>query len=142
MKQSAISEPDHATRVSNERSDLSIIDRSVRIPVLIFLASGVFWLIVASGFWLLSLFANPYTDGMVDISGCCLVEFRPCLSCFSQLLCLRMGYMRGYRCRHLAAGAFQSMCRCAIHCFRSSRLPPGMSGSLWSPIDFGWGDDR
>jgi cytochrome c oxidase cbb3-type subunit 1 len=37
-----------------ERSDLSVIDRSIRIPVLIFLASGVFWLIVASGFWLLA----------------------------------------------------------------------------------------
>jgi len=37
-----------------ERSDLSSIDRSIRIPVLIFLASGVFWLIVASGFWLLT----------------------------------------------------------------------------------------
>jgi cytochrome c oxidase cbb3-type subunit I len=37
-----------------ERSERSIIDRSIRIPVLIFLASGVFWLIVASGFWLLT----------------------------------------------------------------------------------------
>src|SRR5271165_2534302 len=55
MKQSsAISEPEKRPRSAMERSDLSVIDRSIRIPVLIFLASGVFWLIVASGFWLLA----------------------------------------------------------------------------------------
>ena len=73
---------------------------------------------------------------MVDIPGCCLVEFRPYLSCFSQLFRLRMGYMRRYRCRHLAAGAIQQVCRCAIHCFRSSRLPPGISGSLLESYRF------
>jgi cytochrome c oxidase cbb3-type subunit 1 len=54
MKQSFISKPVTRPGSAVERSDLSIIDRSVRIPVLIFLASGVFWLIVASGFWLLA----------------------------------------------------------------------------------------
>ena len=54
MEQSAISEPETRSESVKERSDPSIIDRSVRIPVLIFLASGVFWLVVASGFWLLA----------------------------------------------------------------------------------------
>jgi cytochrome c oxidase cbb3-type subunit 1 len=31
-----------------------MLDRSLRIPVLMFLGSGVFWLVVASGFWLLA----------------------------------------------------------------------------------------
>jgi cytochrome c oxidase cbb3-type subunit 1 len=55
MKQSsAISEPETRPGSATELSDLSVIDQSIRIPVLVFLASGVFWLIVASGFWLLA----------------------------------------------------------------------------------------
>jgi cytochrome c oxidase cbb3-type subunit 1 len=54
MKQSAISEPGIQPGSAITRSELSIVDRSIRIPVLIFLASAVFWLIVASGFWLLA----------------------------------------------------------------------------------------
>jgi cytochrome c oxidase cbb3-type subunit 1 len=54
MKQSVISKPVTRPGAAMERSDLSITDRSIRIPVLGFLASGVFWLVVASGFWLLA----------------------------------------------------------------------------------------
>lgn len=54
MKQSVISKPVTRPGSVMEHSDLSIIDRSIRMPVLIFLTSGVFWLIVASGFWLLA----------------------------------------------------------------------------------------
>jgi cytochrome c oxidase cbb3-type subunit I len=54
MKQSEISKPVTRPGSATEHSNLSIIERSVRIPVLIFLASGVFWLIVASAFWLLA----------------------------------------------------------------------------------------
>jgi cytochrome c oxidase cbb3-type subunit 1 len=54
MKQSVISKPVTRPGSAMERSERSIIDRSIRIPVLIFLTSGVFWLIVASGFWLLT----------------------------------------------------------------------------------------
>ena len=54
MKQPLISKPVTRSGSAMERSDLSSIDRSIRIPVLIFLASGVFWLMVASGFWLLA----------------------------------------------------------------------------------------
>ncbi len=54
MEQSAISESETRSESVKERGDPLIIDRSVRIPVLIFLGSGVFWLVVASGFWLLA----------------------------------------------------------------------------------------
>jgi cytochrome c oxidase cbb3-type subunit I len=54
MKQSPISDPGRRPDLATEPAPLSMVDRSIRIPVLIFLASGVFWLIVASGFWLLS----------------------------------------------------------------------------------------
>ena len=54
MKQSAISEPGTRSGSAISSSELSIVDRSIRIPVLIFLASAVFWLIVASDFWLLA----------------------------------------------------------------------------------------
>src|SRR5713101_5817057 len=54
MKQSVISEQETGPGSAMERNGLSIIDRSIRIPVLFYLASAVFWLIVASGFWLLS----------------------------------------------------------------------------------------
>src|ERR1700730_2813227 len=54
MKQSVISKPGTRPGSAMERSDLSITARSIRIPVLGFLASGVFWLVVASGFWLLA----------------------------------------------------------------------------------------
>ena len=80
------------------------------------------------GFLSPELFANPRTDRLVDVSGCCLVKFRPCLSCFSQLLYLRMGDLRRYRYRHLAAVAFQRVCRCAAHCFPFSPASSGISG--------------
>jgi cytochrome c oxidase cbb3-type subunit 1 len=54
MKQSTLSEPETRSGLTTQRVARSVIDRSIRIPVLIFLASGVFWLIVASGFWLLA----------------------------------------------------------------------------------------
>src|SRR6478672_2521621 len=54
MKQSASSAP--ATRPGSliDRDERAMLDRSLRIPVLMFLGSGVFWLVVASGFWLLA----------------------------------------------------------------------------------------
>ncbi len=54
MKQSSISEPESRPGPAMAINGLSAVDRSIRIPVLIFLGSGVFWLIVASVFWLLS----------------------------------------------------------------------------------------
>jgi cytochrome c oxidase cbb3-type subunit 1 len=54
MKEPAISEPESRAESATDHGDLSIVDRSVRIPVLIFFGSGVFWLVVASIFYLLS----------------------------------------------------------------------------------------
>jgi len=54
MKQAAISEREIQRGPATELGGLSAVDRSIRVPVLIFFASGVFWLIVASAFWLLA----------------------------------------------------------------------------------------
>jgi cytochrome c oxidase cbb3-type subunit 1 len=54
MKESAISEQKLQPDSTTDQGDLSIVDRSIRIPVLIFFGSGVFWLVVASIFYLLS----------------------------------------------------------------------------------------
>jgi cytochrome c oxidase cbb3-type subunit I len=53
MKQPAITEPESRIEAAQQGS-LSIVDRSIRIPVLIFFGSSVAWLIVASLFWLLT----------------------------------------------------------------------------------------
>jgi cytochrome c oxidase cbb3-type subunit I len=54
MKENVRSEPVPPAEPVLDRGDLSMVDRSVRTPVLIFLGSGVFWLVVASIFYLLS----------------------------------------------------------------------------------------
>jgi cytochrome c oxidase cbb3-type subunit I len=54
MKETARSEPGSPTKLTADHGDLSMVDRSIRIPVLIFFGSSVFWLVVASIFYLLS----------------------------------------------------------------------------------------
>jgi cytochrome c oxidase cbb3-type subunit I len=56
MKQTAFSESEPESRAESisHHGDLSIVDRSIRIPVLFFFGSGVFWLVVASFFYLLT----------------------------------------------------------------------------------------
>jgi len=54
MNQAAISEREIQPGPATERDGPSVVERSIRVPVLIFFASGVFWLIVASAFWLLA----------------------------------------------------------------------------------------
>jgi cytochrome c oxidase cbb3-type subunit 1 len=54
MKEIPISEPDSRAEPSSLHGGFSMIDRSIRIPVLIFFGSGIFWLVVASFFYLLS----------------------------------------------------------------------------------------
>jgi len=54
MKEIPISEPDSRADPSSLHVGSSMIDRSIRIPVLIFFGSGIFWLVVASFFYLLS----------------------------------------------------------------------------------------
>jgi cytochrome c oxidase cbb3-type subunit I len=49
MKETAISELESHAEAATE-----LIDRSIRVPVLFFFGSGVFWLVVASAFYLLS----------------------------------------------------------------------------------------
>jgi cytochrome c oxidase cbb3-type subunit 1 len=49
MKETAISELESHPEAATE-----LIDRSIRVPVLFFFGSGVFWLVVASAFYLLS----------------------------------------------------------------------------------------
>jgi cytochrome c oxidase cbb3-type subunit I len=49
MKETAISELESHAETATE-----LIDRSIRVPVLFFFGSGVFWLVVASAFYLLS----------------------------------------------------------------------------------------
>jgi cytochrome c oxidase cbb3-type subunit I len=49
MKETAISELE-----SHAEAPTELIDRSIRVPVLFFFGSGVFWLVVASAFYLLS----------------------------------------------------------------------------------------
>jgi cytochrome c oxidase cbb3-type subunit I len=49
MKETAISELESHAEVATE-----LVDRSIRVPVLFFFGSGVFWLVVASAFYLLS----------------------------------------------------------------------------------------
>jgi cytochrome c oxidase cbb3-type subunit 1 len=49
MKETAISELESHAMTSTE-----LVDRSIRVPVLFFFGSGVFWLVVASAFYLLS----------------------------------------------------------------------------------------
>ena len=49
MKETAISELESHAETSTE-----LVDRSIRVPVLFFFGSGVFWLVVASAFYLLS----------------------------------------------------------------------------------------
>jgi cytochrome c oxidase cbb3-type subunit I len=54
MKQPANIEPESRAGSATEQGSLSIVDRSIRIPVLIFFVSGVIWLVIASFFWLLT----------------------------------------------------------------------------------------
>jgi cytochrome c oxidase cbb3-type subunit I len=54
MKETAISEPESRAASAADQGDRSSVDRSIRVPVLIFFGSGVFWLVVASIFYLLS----------------------------------------------------------------------------------------
>ena len=121
----------------------TIVDRSIRIPVLFFFGSGVFWLVVASIFYLLSSCANPRAGRLVDLPWCSVVKFRPCLSRFPQLLCLRMGDLRGIGTGTLAAVAFQRV--------PSLRSPLFLilAGVVWNigmidrrPVHSGRGNDR
>lgn len=56
MKETVFSEsaPESRVESTSHHGELSIVDRSIRIPVLFFFGSGVFWLVVASIFYLLS----------------------------------------------------------------------------------------
>ncbi len=54
MKETAISKPKSRGDSATNHGDLSIVDRSIRVPILIFFGSGVFWLVIASIFYLLS----------------------------------------------------------------------------------------
>jgi cytochrome c oxidase cbb3-type subunit I len=54
MKETAISEEESRAEIDDAYDDRSDVDRSIRIPVLIFFGSGVFWLVLASLFYLLS----------------------------------------------------------------------------------------
>ena len=54
MKQAAISERETQRGSVEDLAELSLVDRSIRVPVLFFFGSGVFWLIIASAFWLLA----------------------------------------------------------------------------------------
>jgi cytochrome c oxidase cbb3-type subunit I len=54
MKESTITEPESRAKAATGQDSLSVVDRSIRIPVLIFLGSGVAWLVIASFFWLLA----------------------------------------------------------------------------------------
>src|SRR6476620_7823119 len=54
MKETAISEPEFRAEWTTDHGEISAVDRSIRTPVLVFLGSGVFWLVIASIFYLLS----------------------------------------------------------------------------------------
>ena len=56
MKETAFlqSEPWVRVESTSDLSELSISERSIRMPVLFFFGSGVFWLVIASIFYLLS----------------------------------------------------------------------------------------
>src|ERR1700733_8349292 len=54
MKETDILEEEHQAEIDAAYDGRLGVDRSIRIPVLIFFGSGVFWLVVASFFYLLS----------------------------------------------------------------------------------------
>ncbi|MBV9642098.1 MAG: cbb3-type cytochrome c oxidase subunit I [Verrucomicrobia bacterium] len=54
MKQPVVAEPELRGGTTAEQVSVSIVDRSIRIPVLMFFGSGVLWLAVASFFWVLA----------------------------------------------------------------------------------------
>ncbi|HTC12941.1 MAG TPA: cbb3-type cytochrome c oxidase subunit I [Chthoniobacterales bacterium] len=54
MKETAISELELHDEAATEHGAIALVDRSIRVPVLFFFGSGVFWLVVASAFYLLS----------------------------------------------------------------------------------------
>jgi cytochrome c oxidase cbb3-type subunit 1 len=54
MKETAISELESHDGAATEHDTIALVDRSIRVPVLFFFGSGVFWLVVASAFYLLS----------------------------------------------------------------------------------------
>jgi cytochrome c oxidase cbb3-type subunit I len=54
MKEAADTESTSRIELATDHGALSIVDQSIRIPVLIFFGSGVFWLVIASIFYLLS----------------------------------------------------------------------------------------
>jgi cytochrome c oxidase cbb3-type subunit I len=54
MKEAADTESTSRMELATDHGALSIVDQSIRIPVLIFFGSGVFWLLIASIFYLLS----------------------------------------------------------------------------------------
>jgi cytochrome c oxidase cbb3-type subunit 1 len=54
MKETAISELEFHAEAAPDTGALALVHRSIRVPVLFFFGSAVFWLVVASGFYLLS----------------------------------------------------------------------------------------
>jgi cytochrome c oxidase cbb3-type subunit I len=54
MKETVISELESNAEAAPDNGALALVDRSIRVPVLFFFGSGVFWLVVASAFYLLS----------------------------------------------------------------------------------------
>lgn len=54
MKETAISGSESRPDSASDHVDPLVVDRSIRMPVLFFFGSGVFWLVVASLFYLLS----------------------------------------------------------------------------------------
>jgi cytochrome c oxidase cbb3-type subunit I len=54
MKETANSELESQAESATDHGAFALVDRSIRVPVLFFFGSGVFWLVVASAFYLLS----------------------------------------------------------------------------------------
>jgi cytochrome c oxidase cbb3-type subunit I len=125
MKQAAIAGREIQRGLATERSEASRVDRSIRVPVLIFFASGVFWLIVASAFWLLASSQMHKPTAWWALPGVAWLSFGRSYPVF--LNCFVYGWAT---CAGIGAGIWLMARFCRVP-FRSS-LFPILAAVIWN----------
>jgi cytochrome c oxidase cbb3-type subunit I len=125
MKQAAIAGREIQRGPATERSEASRVDRSIRVPVLIFFASGVFWLIVSSAFWLLASSQMHKPTAWWALPGVAWLSFGRSYPVF--LNCFVYGWAT---CAGIGAGIWLMARFCRVP-FRSS-LFPILAAVIWN----------
>jgi cytochrome c oxidase cbb3-type subunit I len=125
MKQAAISERETQRGSVEDLAELSLVDRSIRVPVLIFFGSGVFWLIIASAFWLLASAQIHKPTAWWAFPGVSWLSFGRSYPAF--LNCFVYGWAT---CAGIGAGIWLMARFCRVP-LRSPRFPI-LAGVIWN----------